>query len=281
LIFIFLFVAHSTDAAILTDSLALRKEAQTKALEYEYQYFKATDNSVKTICLINEAACYSNIGDFRHAAEILDRVDFSSLPDTLQREVHKKLAYASYLDEDFEKAESHLLRYEAIALDSAQLVPLLPLYALVLNELSRWDESRSKLETYVKKTTLVEKELALKTVSLIYSDKNYPRTKSLRKAQIMSAFFPGLGQMYSGYFWDGVTSFALVTGTAAFTVYSVITAHYFTAAIIGYGLATKFYQGGIKHLEYLVGKTNYARTRSYNDLLKQEITELVKKAGNY
>lgn len=276
-IFIFLCAGFLTDAKAQGDSLFAKNEFRKAALAYEYEFFNTGDPVLQSALLIKKSECFLTLRDFKKSAATLDRVNFTSLSDSMQRDVHVKLAYSSYLGGEFQKAESHMIRMEAVT-DSSGLYPYLTLYSLILNELGNYKEAHQKLNAFINRTYQgTTRDSLLGIAGIIYSEKNLPRLKNVRKAQNLSAFLPGVGQMYAGHFWDGVTSALLVTGSVGFTVYAIVTGNYVTGVIIGYALMSKFYQGGIRHLEYLVKQTNYRRSKEFNETAKTAITRIARK----
>jgi len=118
------------------------------------------------------------------------------------------------------------------------------------------------------------KDSLLIIISEIYHAGDYPKFKKLKKAQTLSTFLPGAGQLYAGYLGEGLTNVSLQLAALAFTGYAFLSHYYLTAFIVGYGIFSKFYIGGINRLEYLVNKKNYELLRGYNHRLKEEIIDL-------
>ena len=150
------------------------------------------------------------------------------------------------------------------------------MYALVLNELQRWPEAKDKILQSIDLSEInpSEKDLVRKKINELYAEKNYPHLKKLLKAQKMSAFVPGLGQLYAGYFWEGAASSFLNVAALGLTGYFIYSRLYFTGVFAGSGVFSKFYLGGSNRLEYLVGKKNYELLRTYNNEVKSVIVKM-------
>lgn len=225
------------------------------------------------MALLKKAECLVQSGNFPEAEKTTERIMYTNLNDTLIAESHHWSALCSYLAGNFSNAENHLLQMNTFIHDSTLTVNSQLLYALVLNELKRWPEAKEKAMKAINSSAISasEKDSLRKKINQLYVPENYPRMKKLLKAQKMSAFLPGLGQLYAGYFWEGTASAFLNVASVGFMGYCIYTKLYFTGIITGSGVFSKFYLGGSRRLEYLVNKRNYKELRTYNDKLKVAI----------
>lgn len=279
LICIFLFAGSLIDPAVArngfgkADSLFLAGNYYPASVEYERAAFLSSGNDVRTIALLKKAECLLQTGNFTEAEKTTERIVYTNLCDTLIAESHYQGALCSYLAGNFPNAENHLLQMHSFIRDSSLTANSFPLYALVLNELQRWPEAKEKALKAINSAAVssVEKDTLRIRINKLYTAENYPRMKNLLKAQKMSAFLPGLGQLYAGYFWEGTASAFLNVASVGFMVYCIYTKLYFTGVFTGSGVLSKFYIGGSNRLEYLVGKRNYKVLRKYNDQLKAVI----------
>lgn len=279
LICIFLCAGFLTEVAVAgnnfgkADSLFLAGNYYPASIEYERAAFLAADNSGRCKALMKKAECLLQSGNFPEAEKTAERIIYTNLSDTLIAESHYRSALCSYLAGNFANAENHLLQLNTFIHDSTLTINSLPLYALVLNELQRWPEAKEKALRAIKSSaaSASEKDTLQKKINQLYVPENYPHMKKLLKAQKMSAFLPGLGQLYAGYFWEGAASAFLNVASVGFMGYCIYTKLYFTGIITGSGVFSKFYLGGSRRLEYLVNKRNYKVLRNYNDSLKKFI----------
>ena len=255
------------------DSLFLIGKYYPAAVEYERNAFLSANNSARTTALLKKAECYKQMENYSEAEKITERIIYTNLNDSLLAEARYQSALCSYLSGDFSNAESHLLQMHSFIKDSSLTKNSLPLYALVLNELQRWDEAKEKvlIAIHLSEINSAQKDILRKNVNALYVPQNYPHLKKLLKAQKMSAFLPGLGQLYAGYFWEGAASAFLNVASLGLSGYFIYETLYFTAAFAGTSVLSKFYMGGSNRLEYLVAKKNYQLLREYNDELKKRI----------
>ena len=260
------------------DSLFLAGKYYPAAVEYERNAFLSANNSARTIALLKKAECFKQMENYSEAEKTTARIIYTNLSDTLLTAARYQSALCSYLAGDFSNAESQLLQMHSFIKDNSLTKNSLPLYALVLNELQRWSEAKEKIMMVIDGTEIqsAEKDTLRKKINKLYAPENYPHLKKLLKAQKMSAFLPGLGQLYAGYFWEGAASAFLNVASLGLTGYFIYAKLYITAATIGTSVLSKFYMGGSNRLEYLVAKKNYKLLRGYNDELKI----IVVKMGN-
>ena len=246
------------------------------AIEYERAAFMAEGNIDRTYALLGKAGCLKQTGRYADAEHCLERINYQNLTDTLVFTSHYQSGLCSYLAGDLGNAENHLLQIQHFVSDSVLSRPSLVLYSFVLNELGRWAEAKEKLLKLISLSPYPaqQKDSLNKIVDRLYVPKNYPHLKKISKAQLLSTFLPGAGQMYAGYFWEGVTSLSIQIAAIGFVGYNIIIRHYFTAFTIGTGIFQRFYFGGINRLDYLVGKKNHALLRNYNDPLRKEIINM-------
>lgn len=288
----------------LADSLFERGEYRIAAIEYERIFFLASVPVVRTEALLRKAECLKHLLQFEKAERNLNRANFAALNDTLIFRVRFQTALCAYLGGNFSNAESQLIQIHYFIKDSIYYgkwlmedgkrekkesdnkkypfsiyhhTSYILLYALVLNEQNRWDEAKEKIVKWINLTDYYPsiKDSLLNIIGEIYQSSGYPKLKNLKKAQILSRFLPGSGQIYTGYFWDGLTNVSLQLTALAFTGYAIYSAYYITAFVIGYVIFGKFYVGGINHLKYLVNKKNYELLRGYNNRLKKDVLDLL------
>ena len=261
----------------LADSLFEKSEYRIASIEYERVFFLTSDFAVKTEALLRKAACLKQMQQFRKAEQSLNRANFAGLNDTLIYKLRFQSALCAYLGGNFNNAESQLIQIHYFLKDTILTMPSLLLYVLVLNELNRWDEAKEKIVKWISLTDPppAVKDSLLNIISKIYHADDYPKFKKLKNAQRLSSFLPGAGQLYAGYLGEGLANVSLQLAALAFTGYAFYFNYYITAFIVGYGIFSKFYIGGINRLEYLVNKKNYELLRGFNDRLKGEILKIM------
>lgn len=281
ILFLFIsFFSYGKAPSGIADSLFISGKFYAASVEYEREAFLSAGNAARTKALLKKSDCFLQSGNYEEAEKTTERLIYSGLNDTLVTECRYHSALCSYLAGNFSNAENHLLQMQAFVKDSTLTRPSLPLYALVLNELQRWEEAKQKALQAIRVSGLsdTEKDTLAKKVNSLYTPANYPHLKNMVKAQNMSSFLPGLGQLYAGYFGEGVASALVNAASLGLVAYLIIAPpHLYLTGLLGASpLFTKFYFGGINRLAYLVEKRNYKVLRNYNDSLKKMILPLAK-----
>jgi tetratricopeptide (TPR) repeat protein len=183
-------------------------------------------------------------------------------------QVKYNAALCAYLGSDFASAESHLLQLVAFGRDTVRISRSYPLYALVLNELGKYDDAEKYLKKYVS-SDHVSKDSLLTTIGKEYAADKRPKYKRLKKAKVMSYIVPGLGQMYAGFYGEGITAMACNVIFIGLTGVGIYYKYYITSILYSYTIFSKFYTGNITRVEFLVNKRNYLMQKEYNQRLKK------------
>lgn len=266
IIIIILFFISSIHAIAGNDPVILMNEGKLyeAALLFEKQAFESSNNYDRSVALLNKSYCLKGLGYPDVSVYTLSRINYPGLPDSLIRLLRNESAIDGYLSGEFEFAESNILQYPG---DNSVLYPL---YALVLNEMREWKKADSVIDLYM--SAHPQQEALKVKIDSLYS--KAPKLKRLDRALVLSSFLPGVGQMYAGYWKEGIINAALCAGSVAIGAYAVYMKLYFSAFVGGYGLLQKFYLGGQNHLEYLVDQRNKILSYGYNQGLKEEILKL-------
>lgn len=283
MICIFLCGIFSTNAQtdkieLIADSLFATRNLNKAAIQYEKAYFFSTDNTIKTKLLIKRSNCYKQQFDFKKSIKVLERIDYDNLDDSLHFQARFEIALCSYLDGNFGNAESNIIQCLYYIPDTAFIYSILPLYALVLNELNKWGDAKEQLLIWTRWNVDFEETAKTNFVNFVnekYTEKNYPKLKSETKAVRLATFVPGTGHWYAGAFWEGVASASFQIVGLGLAVYCVWYKYYFTAFMSGYGFFQRFYMGGRERVKYLVKKKNYERIRKYNNPIKEVLTPII------
>lgn len=253
------------------DSLFLLNQFYEAGNYYQKAYYYSNSSVNKINLVLKKIDCLKQQGDFSRAEEIISKVKVDALNDTLLCNLFVQGALCSYLASDYAKAESYFVKLDYKLENKNLMFKNLPLYALVLNELMRWDEARSKVLEYINGNVNFSdtyKQSYTITVDSIYSKKFRPHLKKVEKARLLSQFVPGLGQMYSGYALEGVSSLLLNVMALGATAVGIYFQYYVTGLVIGNYFFGKFYMGNISRAEFLCAKRNYLKLNNYNQSLK-------------
>lgn len=250
------------------DSLYGSRQYYDASLSYEKAIYYHRNPVKKAALALKRTEALRQIGSFDIAEQTLKRVDLAALNDSMFYLVKYNAALCAYLNSDFASAESHLLQLVSFAKDTIRLAGSYPLYTLVLNELGKYDDAKHYLERFVSVNRL-EKDSLTPMIEKEYEPAKRPKYKRLKKAKIMSYIVPGLGQMYAGFYGEGITAMACNAIFLGLTGVGIYYKYYLTSILYSYTIFSKFYTGNISRMEFLVNKRNYLLQKNYNQRLKQ------------
>lgn len=257
----FLFGAFSTKAQFVevADSLAAAQNYELAAIFYEKAIFNTNATDEYNEYLWKQADLYRAIDDFEGNVKSLERVNKSILTDHKRKELFYQMSFAYFMLEQYSKSNFNWLQYENIDSQSANEDALL-LKTLLHAKMGKWDQSQEAYEAYSGDSSLVSQS--------VFSEIRSLKTKSVEKAENLSYFLPGAGQIYAGKPLRGITSFALQSGLLAFAAYNVLNGYYFSGTFTGVSLFYVFYMGGARHAGYLAEEYNIEQSgKAYNLLL--------------
>lgn len=200
----------------------------------------------------------------------LKRIPFFSISDSMQYEVSFAKATTAYLQKDFEFAKSELLQIEAFAPDSAQIIKSRYLSILNYNELKEWKKAHSIAVTWTNELQIPDSEKVAinEQLDFLYSKKGLPKIKDPEKANLLSTYLPGTGQLYAGYFWEGAANVTLQLIGFATIGLGIYTKYYISGTIAGLTIYQRFYTGGTKRAGYLAEKRNFIEMKEFREKVK-------------
>ncbi len=280
LVSVCLWSKSSADTTDLNYADSLLKSGALKEASLVYEqiiYNNPADTLLHVASLLHKTECLKQQGLFDRIEPMLRRVSTTNLNDSLKFVILYEKSLGCYLSEKFDKAEQLLLPVFNMEINTTQLHASKILYSLILNEMGRWLEASSLLTgTITSDTTLTadEKQKGLTMVADLYSKKNMPVLRSIKKARTLSLLFPGLGQLYNGNTGTAALSFTFVSLSGLYIAYNIINTTYLTAATSGVYLFLYFYFGGANQANVLVPQKNYSKKTNYNNYLRKSLVTL-------
>lgn len=235
------------------------------ALEYERIAYNSDSSTERTEALLKKSYCLKMDNDFEQAQSTLIRINTRGLNDSIRYLVYYEKALLSYLTGDFSSASSEINKLEFFIEDSAMANQALFLKILVFNEQGKWEESKAAFKKYS-----AAFNLNIDADSL-YSE--IDDLKSERKAKILSAIIPGSGQIYGGKPFNGITNIVLEGLAVAFTTYCFVNGIYVSGIISGTNYIFRFYIGGIKNSGNIVMQRNKLKTKEFTETIREIILE--------
>lgn len=176
-----------------------------------------------------------------------------------------------YLAQSFSKAKLSLISLQNVPQTATQYKKTAYLEALVNLEMSQWEEAKSS------SMKISSADLYQDSVKVLFTELTQLKLKDPEKAETLSYFIPGAGQMYAGKVFRGITSFVLQTGLLGFAGYSFLNGYYFSGTFTGVSLFYVFYMGGARHAEYLAREYNKKKINQVQTKIETLLLEGIKK----
>jgi tetratricopeptide (TPR) repeat protein len=222
------------DEAERLDAIGAWYEAIT---EYErFTFFNSDSPSVAVIRAI--ADLYGKQGNFRKAAETLDRALSLSLDDSLRDEIRIVAAAFNIAAGDYQTAQLELIRIGAFALSPEIRERANRYLSLVYSMSMDWTGLKKMIDT----STVFEGTRRVLIDSLIANNNARYRVSPVA-ALWMSTFLPGLGQMYACDVRNGCNALAISFATGYLTVHSVMNGYFQEAILTDVTLFWRYYSG--------------------------------------
>jgi tetratricopeptide (TPR) repeat protein len=247
------------------NSLCNLHEPNLSAVFLEKAVFEAQTQNEKNIALLEKAYCYKENGSYKRAAETLERAFPSSSNDSTKFLIGYELALCHYLDDQYTKSLLFLIQLKNTVQDEKLLEKVTYLEVLLAHENQNWEKANG----LVMEMKFIDPVFA-DSINTLYSNLNNLKLKDPEKAESISYFIPGSGQMYAGKVFRGVSSLVIQSGLLVFAGYSFLNGYYFSGTFTGVSLFYVFYMGGARHARYLAEEYN-----------RQEIAKKRNKVENY
>ena len=273
--FIFLCGIFSTSYAksLRCDSLYTSGNYFEASIEYERMIFHSDQQSDINYYKYRKALCYKKMHSFDKALNELQQTYFSNPTDTLYRLVSYEQTLCFYLNGEPARALWKIDEFFHRSPDSASFHFFMPVKILCYNETFQWEDARKSFMQYIDMQNFpVDKADEMKVmVSNLYSKKNRPHIKSTQKAENLSRFIPGAGQIYAGKEVEGIVNFLINASVLTFAGFQVYNHFYITGYLAGLGFFNKTYHGGIKRAGDLATRRNKVLMGNFNN----EVTSLI------
>lgn len=256
-----------------SDSLYASGNYFEASIEYERLIFHSENIAEINHYKYRKALCYKKMNEFEKALDELQPIYFSNPEDSLYRLVSYEQSLLFYLTGEPARALWKIDEFIHRSADSAAFESFLPIKILSLNQTMQWQEAKKSFLLFVRKQDFPpEKKTKLEqAISNLYDEENRPRIKSVKKAENLSRFFPGVGQMYAGKTGEGIVNFLINASVLTFAGFEVYNGFYITGYLGGLGFFNKTYHGGIKRAGNLASQKNKELMVDFNS----RITHLI------
>jgi tetratricopeptide (TPR) repeat protein len=272
LICIFLCAILSINRIIASDyySNALRiyneKKFYAASIEFERAIFYETEISRIAFLKYYKSLCYKELGEYNKSLEELNQVNMFNIPDSLFLSIRYQQALTNYLNNEPDKSLWNIGEIRFRFPDSSRIVEILPLNILCLNAVRKWDEAHSLWYYFLENSGMENTGVVnfKMTIDNLYKKRNIPGFHSPKKAENLSRFIPGSGQVYTGAITEGSVNFLLNASLLSFALYEFYTEYYITGYFVGLGLFNKTYHGGMRRAGLLAEQKNKEALNKFN-----------------
>ena len=252
------------------DDLYTSGEYRLSSIAYERVVYLINDHQLKSEAYLRKAYALKKLGHYEAAQKNLERVKLAGLNDSLSFLIRYETALNAYLGGNYSDGLSQMVQMDHYLADSQLLAQKMYLHILILNELQSWIEASEMCRKYLK---LAGSNIDTDTLYEFAAD---PGLKKIKKAQYLSTFMPGTGQIYAGRPGKGILNVLLQMSALGFAVINGYYGYYITGFLLGFGFLQSFYFGGIRQAERFAEQYNKALVRSYNNRLKEIIVKIEK-----
>jgi tetratricopeptide (TPR) repeat protein len=230
-----------------------------------YLFFHPDSPAVPIYIIIADIS--SSQGNLSESERALESVLSGSLTDSLRDAIRIKKAIIDMAGGSYGQAQAELLRVQSFSSypmlrDRARFFLCLAyVFAGEWDQVKKnGDRSNARLRSFDSIATLAATQ---------------PR-KSVRAAQWMSTFLPGLGQVYAGDFRNGLNALAISCLTGFMTVHSIMYGYYEEAIFTDITLLWRYYSGNRwgarRAAEIYNGKRDRFLQQSIMDYLRKGVS---------
>lgn len=250
------------------DSLFAQGQFLAARVAYERILFGGGEPTTQFPAALGKARCLKQQGLYASAVTFLDGQMQTSYSDSLLYKLRQEQILCAYLGGQFENTLSLLDRLPYLHPDESPTVVQQSIRVLALNELQRWPEAEhayGELAAHVRADTAGRNPY-----------NKLPRLKSEKKAQWLSTFIPGAGQLYAGKPGEAMLSLLVQSAGLYFGITSFLQGYYLSAWGVGAGLFGSFHNGGVRRAEILIQQQNQQKVATFNTQARQQVLKLIK-----
>ncbi len=225
------------------DSLAATRQFSAAITEFKrFVFFHPADRELYC-AFMGIGLSYREEHDYSHAISYLQSSQALAPSDSIYEAASLEIALTYFASGD---AGSGLLEVERVLIDSSspQFVRRALFVKLVaLIKRHDWEQADSTLHTFLQQPESKSKDFLYRAVDSAIVVAKETSLFSEDAAEWLSAFFPGLGQLYSGDYKNALNALAL-DGLLGYWVVDLIATHqYFDGVMLFSGAFLRYYLG--------------------------------------
>ena len=247
------------------DSLLATNQYFEAGIAYERVLFESTDTAAIHKAVLGKVLSLKQLGRYSTAVTFINSQFSNGYPESVRYQLRYQQILCAYLAGQFENTRS-LIERLPVEHPGAPYSPLLGcIRVLTLNELHRWPEA-----------AVAYREAIARSGADTTQDDPYrqlPKLKKENKAQWLSTFLPGAGQLYAGKPGEAILSILVQSAGVYFGVTSFLNAYYLSAWGVGAALFGSFHAGGIRRAQALVRQYNQRQISAFNQRVKTQLLQ--------
>ena len=243
------------------------KNYNSAILEYKrYLFFNKQSNN-STTALLELYKSYQAIEDWPNAFSTIEKAYLSTNDDSLKDRIYIDKAILLISKGKIQRSEiiltkiSKYTNYEKIKRESYYWLGLGHLYSC------KWMEAKNIMKKYYG-------ESYNQYLDSIFINSNKLDLKSPQRARLFSLFIPGLGQIYSKDYKNGMNSLILNSLTSYFLFNSIIDKKYLDALIIYYTPFERYYWGSSRNAELIANNYNQKISKQFAESVFNSILKI-------
>ncbi len=243
----------------------LADSVSAKLLHNEVLFWQAQNDSVRFYALLNKANIDKTAEAYEKALDELYRASKYATTNNELSELNYQKMLNYFLSSQYSFSSEMTLDSLGVGNHYHEYLTM-KLYSMI--EMEKWDRCKSELLRLCNRNDSVKaNEITHLPISYKYKDPE--------KSRRMSAILPGLGEIYAGYTFKGITSFIINGGFLAFMGYNIYTHYYITSVVSGFYPFTKFHSGGKRLSAILADKHNTVEAGKLKNKYREEMYSLI------
>ena len=233
--------------------------------EYKrFLFFHPNDAHIAEV-YYSTGLAYRAQGLWTEAITSLRTATYLATDDEIKSEYQLELAVTLIAAQDYDLARLELIKV-AMRAPSAKLYRRSSfLQAVAYIYQFRWEEARESLRNYT-----TDKQL-----NMLFETTIDMPLKSARLAKVLSAIFPGAGQVYVGNWRDGVNALLLNSALGFLTIDRILDGYYGDAALWGSLIFWRYYRGNTFRAGHAAEQFNLQESRRAADAILQRLQQIV------
>ncbi|MFO8053584.1 MAG: hypothetical protein R6U19_00280 [Bacteroidales bacterium] len=245
-------------------------------LEYERIAYLSDQSEIEVTARLEKARLQKQRYAFDKALNTLLATPIISVGDSLKAEFIYEIALCAFLQDDYQLAKGQFVRMRKQIADSSLYQNYSWLEVLALVQTREFDQAENLMYRSVENSNLPlqEKKAVKEEIEVLFEPDRLPNLKDPEKAVRLSSYFPGAGQVYAGYFFDGLLNFGLQLASLSLAVYAGYYQYYITGYVGGLAIFQSFYFGGRSRAEFLAEKHNKIEYQKFNQELNKTLNQL-------